>query len=135
MSIKINILENGAGVEILAFDIVYGNELIKACKKIRNNKDSANIEYYIFDQSKCTEYAVSSSDIASIAAVDKKVSEINPNRIVAIIESESLEFSLTELWQSHVEKFGLKSKSFDNRIMAAHWIVANKEPSNTLLKS
>lgn len=135
MSIKINILENGAGVEILAFDIVYGNELIQACEKLRNDKDSGKIEYYIFDQSKCIEYAVSSSDIASIAAVDKKVSEINPNRIVAIIESENLEFSLTELWQSHVERFGLKSKTFDNRIMAAHWIVANKESSNTLLKS
>lgn len=135
MSIKINILENGAGVEILAFDIVYGNELIQACEKLYDNKDSASIEYYIFDQSKCTEYAVSSSEIASIAAVDKKVSKINPTRIVAIIESESLEFSLTDLWQSHVERFGLKSKSFDNRIMAAHWIVANKEPSNRLLKS
>ena len=75
MSIKINILENGAGVEILAFDIVYGNELIQACEKLHDNKVSANIEYYIFDQSKCTEYAVSSSEIASIAAVDKKVSE------------------------------------------------------------
>lgn len=127
MSIKINVLENGAGVEILAFDIVHGNELIQASEKLYDNKVFENIDYYIFDQSKCTEYAVSSNDIASIAAVDKKVSKINPNRIVAIIESENLEFSLTDLWQCHVEKFGLKSKSFDNRIMAAHWIVANKK--------
>ena len=126
MSIKINILESGIGVEILALDIIYGGELILAHKLVHNNKKLSNKKYYIIDQSKCTEYNVTWKDIKSIAELDKKASELNPNRIVAIIESENLEFNLTELWQCLVEKFGLKSKSFANRNLAEQWIIENK---------
>ncbi len=75
----------------------------------------------------CTEYEVTAKDIALIAELDKKASIINPNIIVAIIESESLQFSLTEVWQEYVDEYLLKSKSFPDRNAALEWIAKNKK--------
>jgi len=127
MSIQVNILENGEGVEIKAFGIVYGHEIIQAHEEIYNEKYLRNQKYHIIDKSKCTEYDVTAEDIASIAKLDKKASIINPNIIVAIIESERLLFSLTKLWQKHVEEYVFKTRSFVDRNTALEWVAENKK--------
>jgi len=88
VGIKINTLESGAGAEILVFDIIYGCELILAHEIVHNDKSFSGLKYCIIDQSKCTEYNVTWKDIVSIAELDQKASELNPNRIVAIVEPE-----------------------------------------------
>lgn len=127
MGIKVNILEDGEGIEVLAFGIVHGHEIIQAHNEIYNNKHLGKQKYHLIDKSKCTEYDVIADDIAAIAELDEKASKINPYIIVAFIESETLRFSLTELWQASVEDFVFKTESFDDRSSALKWIEQNKK--------
>lgn len=127
MSVRVNILDNGEGIEILATDVVTGHEIIEAHEKIYEKSHLSNQKYHIIDKSKCTEYVVTAEDIESIAKLDKKASEINPNIVIAIIESESLQFSLTGLWQLHVEDSVFKTKSFTDRNTAVEWIAESRK--------
>jgi len=126
MSIEVNILDDGEGVEILATGIVYGREIIQSHQKIYDDKHLRKQKYHIIDKSKCTEYDVTAKDIEVIAGLDKKASIINPNIIIAVIESESLQFSLTRVWQAYVKKYIFKTKSFKSRDLAIDWITENK---------
>ncbi|MEO1945249.1 MAG: hypothetical protein ABGY11_13190 [Candidatus Thioglobus sp.] len=128
MSIEVNIENNGEGIEIVATGVVTGNEIIKAHKKIYDKAHLSCQKYHIIDKSKCIEYDVSAKDIESIAELDGKASEINPNIIIAIIESESLQFSLTETWQEYLKlnKNLFNTKSFTDRNSAIEWIAENK---------
>jgi len=126
MGIKVNILENGEGIEVLAFGVVHGHEIIQAQSEIYDEKQLRKQKYHIIDKSKCTEYDVTADDIAAIAKWDEEASRINPYIIVAIIESEILQFSLTEVWQASVEDFVFKTASFNDRNAALQWIAQNK---------
>jgi len=126
MSIQINILDNGEGVEIKASGIVYGKDIINAHKEIYNEEHLIKQKYHIIDKSKCTEYDVSSDDIKFMASLDRAASLKNPQIIIAIIESEVLEFSLSSLWQAHVDDFIFKTKTFTDREHAMSWISDNK---------
>jgi len=127
LTIKVNILENGKGIEILASDVVYGYEIIQAHEKIYDEKYLTNQKYHIIDKSKCTEYDVTAEDIETIAELDKKASRVNPNIVMAVIEPERLLYSLTNLWQAHVEKHIFKTRSFANREQALEWIAKNAQ--------
>ncbi len=123
MSILINILENGEGVEILIFGAVHGREIIQARKDIYHAKHiMTRFKYHIINKSQCTEYNVTANDIASIAELDIQASMNNPGFIMAIIESEYLHFNLTEAWLAYVEEHISKIKSFKNRRTALEWI-------------
>jgi hypothetical protein len=124
MTIKIKFLKDN-GVELQAIGIVYGHEIIKANTKIINYKDFRKLKYQIVDKFACTEYAVSVDDIKELAKLDTIISQMNPNIIIAIIESESLQFSLTKLWQAFVEESKLKNASFKCRQEAMEWVKAN----------
>lgn len=127
MCIKVNILENGEGIEILATEVVTGREIIQAMEEKYDNAHISKQKYHIIDKSKCTEYNVTSQDVQSIANFDIKASEINPHIVMAVIESEYLQFSLTKLWQKHIEDYVFKTKSFVNRKAALEWIEKNKK--------
>ena len=127
MSIKVNILENGEGIEILATGVVTGSEIIHAHEMIYDQTHLHRQKYHIIDKSKCIEYNVSAEDIKSIAQLDKNASTINPNIVIAIIESESLRYSLSELWQKYVENCVFKTSTFADRNDAIEWIAENKK--------
>ncbi|MCW9047284.1 MAG: hypothetical protein OQK46_04325 [Gammaproteobacteria bacterium] len=126
MSIEVNILDNGEGIEILASGIVYGRDIIQSHQKIYHEKHLKKQKYHIIDKSKCTEYDVTAKDIEMIAELDKKASKINPNIIIAVIESESLQFSLTGVWQAYVKNYIFKTETFQSREQAIDWITKNK---------
>jgi len=126
MSIEVNVLDNGEGIEILATGIVYGREIIQAHSKIYDEKYLKSQKYHIIDKSKCTEYDVTAGDIEIIAELDEKASRINPNIIIAVIESESLKFTLTDVWQAYVKNYIFKTQAFSSREYALSWISENK---------
>lgn len=126
MSIEVNILDDGEGIEILASGIVYGREIIHSHQEIYNDKHLRKQKYHIIDKSKCTEYDVTAKEIEIIAELDKKASTINPGIIIAIIESESLQYSLTSVWQAYVKEYIFKTKAFKSRDLAIDWITENK---------
>jgi hypothetical protein len=63
MAIRINYLDNGIGIEIIASGIVTGEEIIKAQEEIYNEENLKKQKYQIIDRTRCTEYQVSSEDI------------------------------------------------------------------------
>jgi len=125
MGVEIKFSGNGVGVELHAFGVVHGREIIKANIEIYHPKHLRKQKYKIIDKSKCTEYNVSAKDIEFIAELDKEASLLNPRLLIAIIESKSLQFSLTGLWQAYVEGCGFNTKSFRDRHSALDWIAEN----------
>lgn len=129
VGIKVNILEDGRGVEVLAEGVVHGRDIIDAHEKIYDEDCLRRQRYQIVDKSACTEYAVTADDIDSIAELDRKASVINPNIVIAVIEARGLQFSLTELWQAHLAECTFLTKSFRDRETAMKWIAENaKQP-------
>jgi len=122
VTVSTKILEDGEGIEILATDVVHGREIVAELEKIvQLNK----VKYHLVDKTLCTEYYVTAEDILSIARLDEEASKLNPNIVVALVESIFLDYSLTELWQDHVQDFILKTKSFADRATALIWVKEN----------
>lgn len=127
LSVQITFLDGGRGVEILAGGVVRGDEIIEANKAIYGNRNLPLLRYQIVDKSCCTEYALTAGDIETIAELDTVASLTNPKIVIAIVESIRLEFSLTELWQAHLQDCPFKTKSFRDRKSANHWIAENAD--------
>lgn len=125
MGINIKIINDGEGIEIIATGKVTGKEIITAHGQIYLSDHLKKQKYHIIDKSKCTEYNVTAEEIQRIAGLDIAAAKINPSIIVAVIESETLRFSLTELWQAQVANSVLKTKSFIQRESAMQWIAEN----------
>ena len=122
MAVNFNFIDDDRGVEILASGIVYGHEVITANQEIANSRQLATLEFHIIDKSKCTEYNVSADDMFEISKYDQVFTAANPNIVMAIIESKSLRYSLSILWQCIVKKQNLNNKSFVDRASALEWI-------------
>jgi len=122
MTVVVNFIADGKGVEILASDIVYGHEVISANKEIASRKQLADVKFHIIDKSNCTEYNVSSTDLFEISNYDRIFKNANPDIIMAIVESKSLRYSLSQLWQQIVKKDNIKTSSFADRTAALNWI-------------
>lgn len=125
MGINVNILEDGRGVEVLAEGVVHGREIIDAHRKIYDDRYLKRQRYQIIDKSGCTEYAVTADDIDAIAELDRQASCVNPDIVIAVIESSGLRFSLTELWQAHLADCAFLTRSFGDRKSAIEWISEN----------
>ena len=122
MPVKVNILEAGRGVEILATGVVYGYEILEANEEIFNNENLGNIQYHLIDKSACTKYNVTINDILNITEFDRLFAQSNPNIIMAIVESKAPRFSMTTLWQVIVKKYDFRNNSFKDREAALEWI-------------
>lgn len=122
MAVDIIYIDEGRGVIIRAYDEVNGKDLIKAYEKVYQQHKIINQDYHIMDNSWCSEYNVTANDIKFISAIDYKTVQLNSDIIKAVIESSMLSFSLTQLWQAHIESFLPNSKSFSNQMDALVWI-------------
>jgi hypothetical protein len=122
MTIQVNYLENGIGIEIIASGIVTGEEVIEAHKEIYNEENLKKQKYKIVDRTDCTEYQVYAEDIEKIAEMDDEASRINPNLIIAVISTTSLQHGMTRMWQAYLKNNVYITKNFLDRISADNWI-------------
>ena len=122
MTIQVNYLENGIGIEIIASGIVTGEEVIEAHKEIYNEENFKKQKYKIVDRTDCTKYQVYSEDIEKIAEMDDEASRINPNLIIAVISTTSLQHGMTRMWQAYMKNNVYIIKNFQDRINADNWI-------------
>ena len=122
MTIKVNYLENGIGIELIASGIVTGDEVIEAQKEIYNEEDFKKQRYKIVDRTDCTKYQVYPEEIEKIAEMDDKASRINPNLIIAVISTTSLQYGMTRMWQAYLKNNVFITKNFSDRISADNWI-------------
>ena len=125
MTIQINYLGNGTGIEIIASGIVTGEEVIEAHKEIYNKGNLRKQKYQIIDRSHCTEYQITSEEVEKIAGIDNKASEVNPNIIIALISPTSLQFGMSRMWQAYIEDDRFVTKIFQDRKSADEWINHN----------
>ena len=122
MAIQINYLDNGIGIEIVATGTVTGEEIIEAHKEIYNDENLRKQKYQIIDRTHCTKYQVSSEEVEEISDIDNRASEINPNIIIAIISTTSLQYGISRMWQAYIKDDRFLTKIFQDRTSADEWI-------------
>ena len=122
MAIQINYLDNGIGIEIVATGTVTGEEIITAHKEIYNDENLRKQKYQIIDRTHCTKYQVSSEEVEEISDIDNRASEINPNIIIAIISTTSLQYGISRMWQAYIKDDRFVTKIFQDRTSADEWI-------------
>ena len=83
----------------------------------------------------CTEYDVTAVGIEKMSQFDQDAAQVNPNILMAIVESHTLQFSLSEVWQAYVEAFVQHSQSFKNRSDAERWISETLASQSDSIKS
>lgn len=127
MTIQINYLENGIGIEIIASGIVTGKEIIEAHKEIYNEENLRKQKYQIIDRTHCTQYQVTSEEVERISEIDNNASEVNPNIILAVVSPTSLQFGMTRMWQAYLEEDRFVTKIFQDRKSADEWIKSQSE--------
>jgi len=115
MPVKINILQDGMGIEFISSGIVTGNEIIEANKKVYTQERLLQLRYKIIDRSTCTEYRVSTDEIKIIANQDIEASKINKNITILLVSSTSLQYGMTRMWQVLSEDTRFKSVIFRDR--------------------
>jgi hypothetical protein len=122
MTIEINYIDDGVGIEIFASGVVTGDEIIEAHKEIYNSDNLTKQKYQIIDRRECKEYLVSSEDVKKIAEIDIVASKSNPDIIIAIIASTDLQFGMSRVWQVYVEDSKFETQVFRDRKTAEGWL-------------
>jgi hypothetical protein len=122
MAIKIQYIDDGVGIEIIASGIVTGEEIIEAHKEIYSEKNLKKQKYQIIDRSHCKDYQVSSPEVQRIADIDKTAAKINPNIIMALISPTAVQFGMSRMWQAFIGESPFVSQVFRDRKSAELWI-------------
>ena len=122
MAIKINYLDGGIGIEIVAAGIVSGDEVLEAHKEIYNEENLHRQRYQIIDRTRCDYYCIRPEEIEKIAALDIAAAKINPHIVIAVVSPTDLQYGMSRMWQIYVEKSPLKTHIFRDRQSADAWI-------------
>lgn len=122
MPVKINILENGAGIEFISSGIVTGKEIIEANRKIYTPEQLTKLKYKIIDRTTCKEYLVTNEEMRIIANQDIQASKINRNITIILVSPTKLQYGMTRMWQALSDETGFKSEIFTNRESADDYI-------------
>lgn len=128
MPIKINFLQNGAGIEFVSSGIVTGEEIVAANRKIYNRENLGRLKYKVIDRTNCTEYRVTAEDIAQIAEQDRQAAQINADLTIVLIAPTDLQYGMTRMWQAYIDDIGFTSKVFSIRSEANAYL-AEKFPA------
>lgn len=122
MPVKINILENGSGIEFISSGVVKGIDIINANNKIYTPEHLARLRYKIIDRTTCTEYLVTSDEMRRIADQDIEASKINRSITIILVSPTKLQYGMTRMWQVLSDETGWKSEIFDTRENANDYI-------------
>ena len=122
MALKINYIDNGIGIEIVASGRVTGDDILEAHQEIYSIDNLKRQKYQIIDRTECTEYQVSMEDIKKIAEIDNSVSMSNPDLIFCIIAPTDVQFGMSRAWEAYVEESKFKTQVFRDKITAESWL-------------
>ncbi len=132
MTININYLDDGMGVEFNISGAITGTEVIEANKKIYNRDNLLRLKYKIVDRTDCTEYLVKPEEIKIIADQEKEAAKVKPDFIIALISSSTLQYAMSRMWQLYLEvnESGFKTAVFKDRQSAEKWVKEQLKESN-----
>ena len=115
MPVKINIIEDGIGIEFILTGRITGNEIIEANNKIYTKECLRRLKYKLIDRSDCTDYNITPEELKFIANQDIHASQINSNVTVIIISKTELQYGMSRMWQVFSGETGFKSELFKDR--------------------
>lgn len=124
MAIKVNLLDEGRGMEFLQSGVIRGREVIEAHKRSHTHAVVSQLQYKIVDCLKIEENYVSAEEVAVIAELDREVASINPDIIIAFVLPNELILLLTELWEAQAGEQFKAVKHFFSRAEAEDWIAS-----------
>lgn len=123
MTIKINYINDGVGVEFVLSGRVTGAEIIEANKEIYSTTEKIlKQKYQLIDRTHCTEYHINAEEIKVIAEQDKEAVKYNPTIMMVFVATNAQQFGASKMWQEHVGESGFLTKIFRNRRSADEWL-------------
>lgn len=125
MPVRIEYLQDGAGIQFTATGIVTGSEVIEANQKIYTRENLLRLRYKIIDRTGCTEYRVRQDDVRIIAAQDREAALVNPRIAMLLISTTPLQYGMSRMWQMHTEGSGFRTEIFGKREDALAWLKAH----------
>ncbi|WP_198262902.1 hypothetical protein [sulfur-oxidizing endosymbiont of Gigantopelta aegis] len=122
MTIEVDYIDGKRGVLIRLSNRVTGQEMINIHDEIYRSHQSVTQQYHIIDKSWCLEYDVTATEVRKLAELDCKLTQLNADIAIAVIESNYLQFNLTDVWQAYIEDCIKYSQSFKNQPDALDWL-------------
>jgi len=122
MPIEIEYTEDNLGIVFSAVGKVTGKEIIDNQKDVYRSEEFASLRYWIVDRSRCTEYVVTTEEIAEIAAIDNQAALINPHLIMALVAESDFQYGMSRMYESQIVEDGFTTEVFRNREAAERWI-------------
>lgn len=122
MAIRMNTMDEGSGIEIIASGVVTGEEIIAAHRTIYSEENLKRQKYQLIDRTQCDEYVVTPGEIKIIAEIDKAASVVNPDITIVIVSPTELQFGMSRMWQAYVEEKIFRTRIFRDRKSADEWI-------------
>ena len=116
-------LDGGKGVHKKGSGVVTGPELFAAALADRSDEARARkLRYGICDFSEATDMQVTPVQIRQLVEINRKMAELTPGGIVAIVAPGSLSYALARLWHTLTDDLGWTSNVFYTRPDAIAWV-------------
>lgn len=122
MPVQVKYLDDGIGIELVASDIVTGEDIISANNMINSHENYSGKRYKLVNRTLVSEYRVNNNEIHIIAEQEIAASKINPDIVIALISTTDHQKGMTRMYQAYVSESGLKTAIFRDRITAIEWI-------------
>jgi hypothetical protein len=123
MPIRVSYIDGGINFEVVAFGIVTGDDFIRANREIYSSpRKLLQLKFKIVDQTECTDYRVSGSDVRMMANQEREASILNRDLIIAVVSRTDLQYGISRMWQSYLDGTGLATAIFRDRESADVWV-------------
>jgi hypothetical protein len=116
-------LENGRLLLLHGSGVLTGPELVSTTRSLVENEDAARrVDTVLVLLEEITRLDVSADDIRKIVEIDRRLAELIPRAVVAIVASKDEVFGMSRMWEMMVEFTGWKTRVFRTRTEADAWL-------------
>jgi TPP-dependent trihydroxycyclohexane-1,2-dione (THcHDO) dehydratase len=116
-------VDDGKGVHKIGSGIVTGPEMFAAAMTDRSDEARARkLRYGLCDFSETTDMQVTPAQIRQLVEINRKMAELTPGGIVAIVAPGSLPYALVRLWHTLTDDLDWTRNVFHTRADAIAWL-------------
>ena len=122
MTISIQEIGNGAGIELIASGTIYDRQIIAALSEVYADSNFPQLQYLLIDRSACTRYYVGHAEIRGIVDMARTAATVNSSLIKAIISPNAFSNQIAEMWKVQLTDVFAHIGTFYEREEAIKWI-------------
>jgi hypothetical protein len=123
MPIEMSYLDNGTGVLHVGRGVLSGKDILDAKSATFASDDKTRrYRYGLIDYSAVDNVLISSHELETVAAYDRKAATIAPGIPVAIVGGKDFVFGLARMWEAFMHGAGWETHVFRTREEAEAWI-------------